>query len=636
MYHTCTEIRPVLKEHGVNTKQERIEALERQISRLTRRIAILDQRSNRYSWARVAIFFGGIVLSIGGYGIAQWWLAGTLALLAIIAFSVVAYFQGKIDRCIVRHKIWSYIKSTHIARMRLDWNVIPAVHATALGTGHPFESDLDITGERSLHRLVSTAISGEGTRRLHEWLLNTNPDLDIIHRRQMLVRELLRLTRFRDKLTLKSLLASRQIAEQLEGNRLITWLNQLNGTAALPSLLWGSIALSIITLVLAILNVVGLLSPLWIASLLCSLFLFLNTKKIRGDVFEDAYYLRDAFTTTSTVFEYLEKYPYSNKSRLKKLCEPFFIDQEHRPSQLLKGIARIANAATLAKNPYLWLPINALVPWDTYCAYRLRRYKVQIAAYLPQWLDVWFELEALNSLASFAYLNPTYTLPNVVADTSLIRQNALFEAAELGHPLLPDEQKITNNFTFHKEGEVVIITGSNMSGKSTFLRTLGINLCLAFAGGPVNASGFHTTLFRIFTCIKVSDSVTDGYSYFYAEVRRLKALLTELQHDGYPLFFLIDEIFKGTNNRERLIGSRSFVHALVGRNCLGCISTHDLELVTLANTLSGVTNYHFREDVIDGEMVFDYRIRSGPSPTTNALKIMQLEGLPVDEIGERV
>ncbi len=616
------------------TKQERIEALERQISRLTRRIKILDQRSNRYSWTRVAIFFGGIVLAIVGYVVARWWLAITLALLAIITFSVVAYFQGKIDRSIVRHNVWSYIKSTHIARMRLDWSVIPAVPVTALQTGHPFESDLDITGERSLHRLLNTAVSGEGTRRLHKWLLTTSPDMNTTYSRQALVRELVPLTRFRDKLTLKSLLASRQIAEQLEGNRLTTWLNQMNGTAALPTLLWVSIALCVLTLVLAILNVVGLLSPLWIASLLCSLFLFLNTKKIRGDVFEDAYYLRDAFATTSTVFEYLEKYPYSAKSRLRTLCEPFFVDQEHRPSQLLKGLARIANAATLAKNPYLWLPINALVPWDNYCAYRLRRYKVQIAAYLPQWLDVWFELEALNSLASFAYLNPMYTFPNVTANVT--DRHALFEATALGHPLLADEQKVTNDFTFYKSGEVVIITGSNMSGKSTFLRTLGINLCLAFAGGPVNATTFSTTLFRVFTCIKVSDSVTDGYSYFYAEVRRLKALLTELQQEGYPLFFLIDEIFKGTNNRERLIGSRSFVHALVGRNCLGCISTHDLELVTLANTLPGVTNYHFKEDVMNGEMVFDYHIRSGPSPTTNALKIMQLEGLPVDEIGERV
>jgi len=620
----------------VVTKQERKDALERQIARLTRRIIILDQRSNRYSWARVALFFSGIALTIIASIAKLWWLAVVFALLAIVVFSAVAYFQGKIDRSIVRHKVWSSLKGTHLARMRLDWENIPVVRATSLLTGHPFESDLDITGERSLHRLLNTAVSGEGTRRLHAWLLSTQSDLATTQYRQTLVREMLLLTRFRDKLTLKSLLASRQIAEQLEGDRLTTWLNRLSGTAALPSLLWASLALCILTPILALLNFVGVLAPLWIFSLLLSLFLFLNTKKIRGDLFEDAFYLRDAFATTSTVFEYLERYPYSSTSQLKKLCEPFFVDKTHRPSQLLKGIARISNAATLAKNPYLWLPINAFIPWDTYCAYRLRHYKTQLAAYLPQWLDIWFELEAISSLATFAYLNPLYTFPTVTATPVLDNHDVLFAASELGHPLLLDEQKVTNSFTFSQEGEVILITGSNMSGKSTFLRTLGINLCLAFAGGPVNARVLHTTLLRVFTCIKVSDSVTDGYSYFYAEVRRLKALLTELQQDGYPLFFLIDEIFKGTNNRERLIGSRSFIHALVGRNCFGCISTHDLELVTLADTLAGVKNYHFREDVIDGEMVFDYHIRSGPSPTTNALKIMQLEGLPIDELGERV
>ena len=152
----------------------------------------------------------------------------------------------------------------------------------------------------------------------------------------------------------------------------------------------------------------------------------------------------------------------------------------------------------------------------------------------------------------------------------------------------------------------------------------------AFAGGPVNASTLQTSLFKIFTCIKVSDSVTDGYSYFYAEVKRLKALLSELERDsGYPLFFLIDEIFKGTNNRERLIGSQAYIQALVGKNCLGAISTHDLELVKLADILPEIKNYHFKEDVIDGQMVFDYILRPGPCPTTNALKIMQMEGLPV-------
>ena len=179
-------------------------------------------------------------------------------------------------------------------------------------------------------------------------------------------------------------------------------------------------------------------------------------------------------------------------------------------------------------------------------------------------------------------------------------------------------------------GQVALITGSNMSGKSTFLRTIGVNLCLAFGGAPVNAVYLKTDLFRLYTCIQVTDSLADGISYFYAEVRRLKALLNalEVEHE-LPLFFLIDEIFRGTNNRERQIGGRAFVQTLVGGEGVGLISTHDLELVVFADELSNVNNYHFQEEVTQGRMLFDYCLRPGPSQTTNALQIMRMEGLPV-------
>ncbi|HVO41264.1 MAG TPA: hypothetical protein VMT34_01515, partial [Aggregatilineales bacterium] len=150
-------------------------------------------------------------------------------------------------------------------------------------------------------------------------------------------------------------------------------------------------------------------------------------------------------------------------------------------------------------------------------------------------------------------------------------------------------------------------------------------------GGPVCAADLSVGLFRLFTCIRVSDSLADGFSYFYAEVQRLKALLNALEEPGArPLFFLIDEIFRGTNNQERLIGSRAYLRALVGRNGLGVISTHDLELIRLADETPLIINRHFREDVIDDRLVFDYKLRPGPSPTTNALKIMALAGLPVE------
>jgi DNA mismatch repair ATPase MutS len=169
-----------------------------------------------------------------------------------------------------------------------------------------------------------------------------------------------------------------------------------------------------------------------------------------------------------------------------------------------------------------------------------------------------------------------------------------------------------------------------MSGKSTFVKTLGINLSLAYAGSVVNADNLKISLFRLFTCIKVSDSVTDGISYFYAEVKRLKALLDEMENSEHPVLFLIDEIFRGTNNIERLKGSSAFIKKLAETNALGAIATHDLELVKLADKILSVKNYHFKEEIKNGKMIFDYKLNNGPCPTTNALKIMKLEGLPVE------
>ena len=620
------------EENKLNEKQARLRALENQIKRLQRRIYNLDQRSNRIGWIRVAIFFAGALLSILAYFLVGWWLFLIGVVITLTIFSVVAYFHGCIDRSITRHKIWMQIKATQVARIKLDWDGIPPVHSPEPRADHPFEIDLDITGRRSLHQLVNTATSMEGRQRLRDWFLDTLPDLQAIRKRQALIQELAPLTIFRDKLLMKSMLATKNVAESWERKKLLNWLNEHTTSRPLLPLLFMSLFLSVLTICLLLLNLLALIPQYWIISLLLTILFLFVTKDQRGDLFEDAYQLRDAFAQLSLVFEYLETYHYGKNSNLRSLCEPFFLDRERRPSMLLKKIARVAWAATLRKNLLLWVSINVLVPWDFYFAYRFNQYKSQVAVDLPTWLDVWCELEALNSLASFAYLNPGYVLPEVISCADQDSDNIAMRVRGLGHPLIPEEHKVVNDFAINELGEIDIITGSNMSGKSTFLRTLGINLCLAYAGGPVNASTFKISLFRLFTCIKISDSVTEGYSYFYSEVRRLKALLNELESSDshMPLFFLIDEIFKGTNNRERRIGSESYISALTGRDCLGVISTHDLELVKLADKLPEIRNYHFKEDVIDGEMVFDYVLRPGPSPTTNALKIMQMEGLPVD------
>jgi hypothetical protein len=618
-----------------STKSERLQALENQVARLQRRLATLNQRSSSLSWIRLAIFLAGLAISIMIFILFKGWWFLISGVLSLALFNFVAYYHRQIERAITRYTIWSQIKSTQLARIRLDWDKLPPDSARAVPVGHPFAVDLDITGEHSLHRLINTAISYEGSMRLREWLLQTRPDLEKLQSRQALVSELAPLSRFRDKLTLKSMLASSRVNEHMEGKRLLAWLDQQPAAQAgtLRATLVVSLILSLITVTLIVLNLVALLpAQYWILAMIIATGWLYARRKGRGDLFEDAYFVRDAFAQLGGVFAFLEMYPYGRHERLKKLCEPYFSsrERERRPSLLLKRLSRLAGAASLEKNQLVWLIVNIFIPWDTYCALRLQHYKELIATLLPSWLDTWFELEAINSLASFAYLNPEYVLPEVAAHVGW-QEPAHLRARGMGHPLIAAEQKVVNDFTMDESGKIVIITGSNMSGKSTFLRTLGVNLCLAFAGGPVNASAFQTSLFSVYTCIKVGDSVTGGYSYFYAEVRRLKALLEELEgHGAFPLFFLIDEIFKGTNNRERLIGSRSYIHALVGDNCMGAISTHDLELVKLADTQTSIKNYHFREEVIDGQMVFDYILRPGPCPTTNALKIMQMEGLPVE------
>jgi DNA mismatch repair ATPase MutS len=163
------------------------------------------------------------------------------------------------------------------------------------------------------------------------------------------------------------------------------------------------------------------------------------------------------------------------------------------------------------------------------------------------------------------------------------------------------------------------------------VRTLGVNLCLAYAGAPVDALRFESRPFRLYTCIRINDSLGDGFSYFYAEVRRLKGLLEALRDPAasLPLLYLIDEIFRGTNNRERLIGSQAFVRALIGQPGVGLIATHDLELAALAQEHAQAKNVHFSDQVLEGRLAFDYKLRPGVSPTTNALRIMAMEGLPI-------
>ena len=614
------------------TKQARLQALNRQIHRLEGRVAGLEQLSYRYSWLRIGIVVAGLLAAGLALLLVDVWLMVICLIATTVLFGLAVFVHHRVERSIRRHQILIRIKSAHTARALLDWDRIPRTFPHQPRPQHPFEVDLDLVGERSLHRLLDTTVSYEGSLRLRDWLAASLPDLTQIAHRQQLVRELTPLTLFRDKLTLNAMAAT-GARKTWEAGNLIDWLEESTPEASLRWWLFLTSTLVLTNLALLVANLVGLLPAWWQFTSVLLVALWLIRARATESMWDQALALQGALQQLHAIFGQLETFSYARAPALEALCTPLQ-EPTHRPSRYLSRITQSVAAMGLRGNPVLALVLNVLCPWDAYLAYHLTRTKAALAEKAPVWMEIWFELEALSSLANLAYLNPGCAFPEIfsVSDTA---RSIVFHAKSLGHPLLPDDERICNDLTVHSLGEVAVITGSNMAGKSVFLKTVGMNLALAYAGGAVCAQRLETALFRLFTCMGISDSITDGISYFYAEVKRLKALLSELERDHpLPLWFAIDEIFRGTNNRERLIGSRAYVRALVGQHAIGLIATHDLELATLADDLAQVRNYHFRDQVRGDRMAFDYTLRTGPCPTTNALTIMQLEGLPVPSTGE--
>lgn len=609
-------------------RQDRQNALSSEIIRLDKRVKHLESLSRRFSWYRLlAVLFAGVTIFVA----TNWFNGGGIYIsvaLSIGIFSIIVYYHRRIDRWIRKYQIWSQIKSNQLARMQLDWDHIPASPSRSqLPIQNPLEIDLDLIGNCSLHQLVDRTISIEGSKLLSDWLSQSEPNPDHINKYQKIIQELVPISIFRDKLTLNFHLASK---DQLEGKRLLKWLGMPYPTEQIKRLLPISSILVLLNITLFLLNIFGYIPSYWIITFfLYAVFYFSNQKILQP--FLDAVVIFDAeLDKFRAILVYIESYHYGDKQALTQLCSPF-IDPINSPSKILRKIKLVTAAIGVRSNPVLMLLLNIIFPWDFYFSWVISHYQKDLSIQMPIWLKTLQKLEASISLANFAYINPDYTFPEFKHPDDNAR-GPILEAKGLGHPLIPPQQKICNGFSINKLGDVYIITGSNMAGKSTFVKTIGINLALAYAGGPVNATEFKTNLFRLHTCIKISDSITDGFSYFYAEVKCLKSLLDRMKSNHpYPILFLIDEIFRGTNNRERLIGSQAYIQNIAGKRVIGLIATHDLELANLEDQNDFISNYHFRDEVRDGKLVFDYKIIPGPSPTTNALKIMEMEGLPVDK-----
>jgi len=265
--------------------------------------------------------------------------------------------------------------------------------------------------------------------------------------------------------------------------------------------------------------------------------------------------------------------------------------------------------------------LNGLLLWDYRCIRRLEAWKLGYRDSFPGWLEMTGTIDAFISLANFSFNNPGYPFPKVA------NSGTVLEIRNCGHPLIPAKERISNDFVLGKRGELCIITGANMSGKSTFLRTIAVNYILAMTGAPVCAGEMNFMPVELFTSMRTTDSLAGNESYFYAELKRLRQLKEKLER-GEPVFFILDEILKGTNSADKSLGSRLFTAKLVALGATGLIATHDISLGDLENEFPGsVFNMCF-EVSIEGESIsFDYKLRKGITVKMNAAILMKQMGI---------
>lgn len=465
-------------------------------------------------------------------------------------------------------------------------------------------ADLDLFGSKSLFTQIDETFSAGGAIRLATSMLDDS-SVEQVAKRQALLKDLSASRWFflRFRLSNPTLEDARFSSNEL--------LNSI-GSFPTPSLRLKLMLAGVILAWLASIALVILYPAIWALFVVANMIFLLNL----GTLMSKGEGVLHYFSDLAPTFEVLE----SKRTPLAvaAICKTI---REDQPARRIQRFDWSLAALTVESHPLVYLLINFFLPWSAFFSFIL----VNQVAGVRRNLETFFkELEEVEALTSLAVLTTDQTgIFPVVGDEQVLRGEQFF------HPLIDKTKRIANDFGFAESEKMILLTGSNMSGKSTFLRTLGINQVLSNMGAPVFALNFTTYPYRVRSCIRVSDSIEQGFSYFYAEVQRLKLVLGAAAHPP-PVLYLIDEIFRGTNNRERLIGSQSVIKYLLTTPAIGYITTHDLELTQIAEGRSQVHNYHFRDEARDNQMHFSYSLHDGPSPTTNALKIMKQAGLPIE------
>lgn len=575
----------------------------------------LARQKNIIGWIRVGIFILGAVITWQSWkiSIAAAFISfaiATAAFLWLLARSLnLSARISLLEQLINIHQEEQQIAEHHFTNRYNGLDLAPKSHAYA--------GDLDILGQASLFQYLNRCTSEQGNRQLANELLAPASTEEIMLRQKAAAEialdptwsTIFQATGISESVTLKT------------ETRISQWMQQ--SSTFLPKRSWKLLAIifPFISLGSLLLHIIGLLdaSVFYLLVLVYVVIAFSITRKVTPQ-----YRILDKIVpelkTLSSSLLHIESSPFKS-AKLIAIREKLSPANAPAASVSIRLLEKILDRFDYRLNPLVFLFLNSFLLWDLRQILSLEKWKNDHGSDASQWFHTLAEMEMLNSLGRAAFNHPRWTFPTISAE------QGRYHAVSLGHPLIPEGKRVNNDFSTSGRPAIALITGSNMAGKSTFLRSVGVNQVLAMAGAPVCAELLEVANMRIMSSMRIADNLEENASTFYAELSKLKSII-ESVNTKEPVFLLLDEILRGTNSHDRHTGSRALLQQLVKQDACGMLATHDLALTELATTFpDAISNYHFDVSVEGEELYFDYKLKPGICQSMNASILMKKIGI---------
>ena len=590
-------------------------------ARLAARRAVhdaLSRRDARFSTARLIVFGGAVALAI-----ACWWgwVPFPWLILPVTVFAVLIQRHDGVIRARVAAARAIHFYERGLARIEDRWAGTGEAGDRFRDDRHLYANDLDIFGRGSLFELLSLARTRAGEETLAAWLARPAAPAELGARRDA-VAEMAPAVDLREALSL----AGSEVAAGVDSHGLMSWAEAdpiLSGT-------WRRLTAAVLTAaILAAALYWGATGDSTAFVTVVIIEIFFSIPQRRG--VQRALHAAEApardLDVLAHVLGHLERHTFT-AARLTDLRRSLDTPAATAARPGIPASRAIAQLHWLVElhdwqHNQIFAPIGAVLLWGTHLAWAIEAWRRVHGRHVRAWLATVGEFEALSSLSAYRFEHPA----DVWAETA--DGLPVFDGTDVGHPLIPAAKMVRNDVHLDGATRLLVVSGSNMSGKSTLLRTVGINAVLALAGAPVRATRLRITPLAIGATLRIQDSLQEGRSRFYAEITRIREL-ADLARGPVPLLFLLDELFHGTNSHDRLIGATGVLGSLLDRGAIGLITTHDLALTAIADRLSPrAANVHFDDRFDGGEIVFDFRMKPGPVTRSNALALMRSVGLDI-------